>query len=248
MDTRVKLLKEFYSTMQTGKLKLESREYGFDFLDRLLSTGLLLEYGELASGLIHKYKLSNVSEEQLNYLLQEHVNKGCNVCLYFNEAANNTFCFNLDHNYKLSNTAPKPEIGIAAGLLTGYLEELDMKPLVTTSGRGYHFWTRLDEPVDNNQLYDFMLRMAARTLAGLHENGYDYNKIKLNMYPNNKIIHRSSLRLFGSEHVKNKIFSYIRTKTGIVNEEHSWQYFADYLINGTISRESFAKAYNAVMT
>ena len=110
MDSRVILLKEFYSTMQKDKLKLESNCYGFGFLNTLLSHDIKLEYGELTSSLIHKYKLVDIPEYRMDTLLQGHINKYYNACLYFNEIANNIFCFNLDNNFKENNTDLIPEM------------------------------------------------------------------------------------------------------------------------------------------
>ncbi|MDR3560311.1 MAG: hypothetical protein P4N59_02555 [Negativicutes bacterium] len=244
MDTRVRLLRDFYNQMQQGKLKLEINHHGFDFLEKLLSDGITLEYGQLSIyDLSHKYKLINVPEDSVNHLLQAHINKDCNVCLYFNETANNTFCFNLDNNYKNNNTALIPEMQFSIRALTDFFEELGVEPLTVASGRGYHVWCRVAEAIENRRLSDFMMRMVAKSMAALHENGYDYHKIKFNMYPNYKNNNVLSLRLFGSEHIKNKVFSYVHTKAGLLDEEQSWDYFADYLANKTIPRDNFTQAH-----
>lgn len=242
MDSRVTLLKEFYSTMQKDKIKLESNCYGFEFLESLLSHDVKLEYGELTSSLIHKYKLVNIPDCQIDAFLQGHINKYYNACLYFNEEANNIFCFNLDNNFKENNTALIPEMQFSVDQLTQYLTELGIEPLVIVSGRGYHVWCRLDAPINNKQLHNFMLKIVARTMEALHTNGYDYHRVKFNMYPNNEIINTVSLRFFGSEHVKNKIFSYVYSKNSVLEEGESWEYFADYLKNKTISKEQFMLA------
>lgn len=244
MDSRVILLKEFYSTMQKDKLKIESNCYGFDLLDGLLSQGIKLEYGELTSSLIHKYKLVNISEDCMADFLQGHINKHYNACLYFNEIANNILCFNLDNNFKENNTELIPEMQYSVNWLTEYLTELEIEPLVIVSGRGYHVWCRLDAPVDNKQLHKFMLQIVAKTMEALHVNGYDYNRVKFNMYPNNEIINTVSLRFFGSEHVKNKIFSYVYTNNGVLEEDASWRYFTEYLKHKTISKDQFMQIAN----
>lgn len=245
MDSRVKLLKDFYSTMQPGKLKLETNNHGFDFLEQLLSDGIILEYGQLASyGLTHKYKLLNVPETVMDRFLQNHINKKCNVCFYFDEIANNTFCFNLDNNYKSNNTVLIPEMQFSVKTVMQRLEALGIEPLVIASGRGYHVWCRVADAIENQILADFMLRILAETMAELHKNGYDYQKVKINMYPNCKDNNKQSLRLFGTEHLKNKVFGCIYTKSGLLNEDKSWEYFADYLKNKTLSQEQFMQAYN----
>jgi len=228
--------------MQKDKIKLESNCYGFEFLNTLLSHDIKLEYGELTSSLIHKYKLVNIPEYRMDTLLQGHINKYYNVCLYFDEMANNIFCFNLDNNFKENNTALIPEMQYAVTKLTKHLTELGIEPLVIVSGRGYHVWCRLYEPIDNKQLHNFMLQMVAKTLEALHIKGYNYNRVKFNMYPNNEIINTVSLRFFGSEHVKNKIFSYVYVNSSVLGEEDSWKFFADYLKNKTISKEQFMQA------
>ena len=248
MDARVKLLRDFYSTMQQGKIKLEINSHGFVFLEQLLSDGITLEYGQLASyGLTHKYKLLNVSEDSINRLLHDHIQKTCNVCCYFNEAANNTFCFNLDNNYKNNNTVLIPEMQFSVNSLIEYFEELGIKPLVVASGRGYHVWCRVDDAIENQLLSDFMMRMVAKTMAALHENGLDYRKVKFNMDPNHKNNNVLSLRLFGSEHIKNKVFSHVYTNLGLLDEDKSWDFFADYLVNKTLPQENFMKAHDRLV-
>ena len=248
MDTRVRLLKDFYSTMEKGKLKLEINDHGFDFVEKLLAEGITLEYGELSVyGLTHKYKLLNVSESSINRLLQDHVNKNCNVCFYFNEVANNTFCFNMDNNHKNNNTELIPEMQFALNALMGYLVELGIEPLVLASGRGYHVWCRVDEAIGNQLLSDMMVRIAAKTMTALHENDYNYQKVKFNMYPNPRNNNILSLRLFGSEHIKNKTFSYVYTKMGLLDEEKSWDFFADYLVKKTIPKDKFMQGHHKLM-
>jgi hypothetical protein len=242
MDTRIALLKEFYSTRQKDKLKLETNCYGFEFLDSLLSDGVMLEYGELSDRLIHKYKLMNVAGSRVDELLKGHINKEYNVCLYFDEQANNIFSFNLDNNLKENDTELTPEMKFSVDCLMEHLIDLAIEPFVTVSGRGYHVWCRLDEPIDNKILYGFMMKMAARTMESLHKNGYDYNRVKFNMYPNNEIVNIVSLRFFGSEHIKNKVFSYVYTKNGTLDEIDSWIYFAEYMRNKTISKDQFIES------
>ncbi|MBU2700483.1 hypothetical protein Ga0466249_001575 [Sporomusaceae bacterium BoRhaA] len=243
MDTRVALLKNFYSTMQTNKLKLELMSHGFPFLDKLISEGITLEYGELATNLVHKYRLLNVPQHRMNQLLQGHVNKIHNICLYFNELANNTFCFNLDNNCKINNMALIPEMKPTVTLLKQHLQKYAIEPLVIESGRGYHLWCRLDQAVDNQQLFDFLLRISAKAMASLSEHGYDYNRVKFNIYPHPKTINIASLRLFGSEHVKKKVFSYVHLDHCVLDEVQSWEYFSQYLTSKTISKHQFLEAH-----
>jgi hypothetical protein len=247
MDSRVTLLKEFYRGLPGDRIKLETYEHGFPFLQRLLTDGMALEYGELTlSGVLHKYKLVDVSEERLDELLREHVEKKCNVCLYFDETANDTLCFNLDNNHKTNNTVVIPEMVFAVGTLREILTGLGCAPLIIASGRGYHLWCRLSARVENERLYEFMLRAAVKTLARLHEAGFNHRKVKFNLYPDQRIRGVVSLRLFGSEHAKNKVFSQVLTPGGLLDEASSWDYFAGYLKNGTVPADKFAEACTAI--
>jgi hypothetical protein len=229
--------------MQTDKLKLELMSYGFAFLDELIKDGMILEYGELAVNLVHKYRLLNVSPERMHRLLDGHIHKIHNVCLYFHEQANNVCCLNLDNNYKVNNTSLIPEMKPAVALLRRHLREYSIEPLVVESGRGYHLWCRLDQAADNRRLFEFLLRIAAKTMASLKEDGHDYNRIKFNMYPNPQIVRIASLRLFGSEHIKNKIFSHVHLDDRILNERDSWDYFSRYLSEETITYKHFLEAH-----
>jgi hypothetical protein len=237
VDSRIELLKRFFGGMQLDKLKLESRQYGFDFLHTILAGECSLEYGQLADGLIHKYKLLNVSRSRLGELLQGHVNGEYNICCYFREDANNVCCFNLDSNLKdfdySAGADRNPEVQCALKELAGLLRELGLPPLALTSGRGYHLWLRFDKAVPNQQLFDFSIRAAAKTLAALHKNGFDYGKIKIGVYPNPEIINTGSLRLFGTRHVQNRVFSHVVRDMEMLDEASSWDYFADYLRDQT---------------
>lgn len=248
MDFKLMLLKQFYGGLPTDRVKIETERHGFAFLAQLLAGGAELEYGELTlSGLLHKYKLVNIRQGWLDALLMAHIAKECNVCLYFAAGANNMFCFNLDNNYKTNNTVVIPEMDFAVRTVRERLGELGCEPLIIASGRGYHLWCRLDGMIDNDRLYQFMLRTAAHAMAGLHGNGYDYSRIKFNLYPDIRTSDVVSLRLFGSEHAKNKIFSRVLTPDGLLDEAVSWDYFAAYVQGKTISADRFSRAYAAAV-
>jgi hypothetical protein len=141
MDPRVMLLKEFYRGLPQDRAKVETHEQGFAFLEMLLAGGVTLEYGELTlTRLLHKYKLGNIPEARMDELLCAHVEKRCNVCLYFDGEANDTFCFNLDNNHKADNTVLIPEMKAAVRALREHLAGLGCEPLTVASGRGYHLW------------------------------------------------------------------------------------------------------------
>ncbi|HEY4248855.1 MAG TPA: hypothetical protein VGM64_18675 [Lacunisphaera sp.] len=243
MDHRVGLLKEFYAGLPQDRVKLEIREHGFAFLEKLLSGGVTLDYGELTlTDLLHKYKLTNIPPYRMDELLEAHVAKRCNVCLYFEPTANSLFCFNLDNNHKTNNTVIIPEMDYAVKALRDLLCVLGCEPLILASGRGYHVWGRLERAVDNDRLYEFLSRAAVRILAQLHSSGFEHQKIKFNVYPDKRIRGVVSLRLFGSEHAKNKVFSKVCTPEGLLDEAASWAYFENYLASRTISLETFDAA------
>ena len=248
MDPRVELLKEFYRALPKDRAKVETYQHGFDFLQSMLSDGTKLEYGELTLvGLLHKYKLTGIPEQRMDELLLAHVNKACNVCLYFGFPQSGIFCFNLDNNHKTNNTELIPELELTVRSLRERLAALDCEPLVIVSGRGYHVWGRLSGAVENVRLYDFMLRAAVQTMAALHNlGGYDHRRIKFNFYPDPRTRDTVSLRLFGSEHMKNKVFSRVLTTDGLLDEAASWKHFERHLTNRTISQATFEDAYRAV--
>jgi hypothetical protein len=248
MDRKLALLLKFYGSLPKDRAKVETLWHGFAFLEEMLSDGTSLEYGELTlSGKLHKYKLANISPGRMDALLRSHLGKECNVCLYFDDRENSLFCFNLDNNHKVNNTVIIPEMEVAVRSLRENLARLGCEPLVIASGRGYHLWCRLDGPVDNDLLYDFMLRSAAKTLAAIHEKGGDFNKVKINLYPDRRIRDVVSLRLFGSDHAKNKVFSRVLAPEGLLDEDASWAHFEKYVNERVISGETFGEAYKAVM-
>ena len=248
MDSKVELLKAFYCGLPKDRAKVETSAHGFAFLEEMLSDGAVLEYGEMhRSGLLYKYKLSNISGRRMDELLLSHVAKECNVCLYFDDAASSVFCFNLDNNHKVGNTVLIPEMQLAVRLLREHLIRLGCEPLVIASGRGYHLWCRLAAAVENGKIHNFMLRSMAVTLAGLHAQGHDYNQIKANFYPEPRVRNAVSLRLFGSDHARNRIFSCVLGQDGLLDEAASWNAFEDHLGHKTIAEEDFHKACAAMM-
>jgi len=126
--------------------------------------------------------------------------------------------------------------------LRDLLEDHGCRPLVLASGRGYHVWCRLDATVENGLIYTFMLRLAAKTVARLHAAGRDPSRIKFNLYPDRRIRDTVSLRLFGSLHAKNRLFSRVLTPAGLVDEEASWALFEEHLCRGTTGAGSFRAA------
>jgi hypothetical protein len=249
MDPRVILLKAFYGGLPSDRAKVETYGHGFEFLEALLGTdGPTLEYGELTlARLLHKYKLGRIPAARMDELLLAHVAKRCNVCLYFAAAANNVFCFNLDNNHKTNNTVVIPEMECAVDALRERLTELGCEPLVLASGRGFHLWCRLEAMVANDRLHDLMFHAAVHAMAALANAGHDHRVIKINVYPNRRIRDVVSLRLFGTNHAKNKVFSRVLTPDGLLGEEASWAEFEHHLEHKTIPLARFDQAHATVL-
>jgi len=248
MDIKLSLLNEFYRGLCRDRAKVESYEHGFDFLDGLLAGGATMEYAEMSlTGMLHKYKVSQIPEWRMNELLEAHIRKVLNVCLYFDDTANRLFCINLDNNHKTNNTVVIPEMELAVRLLRENLIKLGCEPLVIASGRGFHLWGRLEAAIENERLHNLMLRSMARTFLGCHQQGYDHREIKANFYPDPRARDVVSLRLFGSRHVKNKVFSRVLTPDGLLDEQESWEAFERYMKEKTIRVETFDRAYETVM-
>jgi hypothetical protein len=92
-----------------------------------------------------------------------------------------------------------------------------------------------------------MLTAAAGVLLILHENQLDPLQLKFNFYPDPRILDVVSLRLFGTEHAKNKVFSRVMTPEGLLDEQASWAYFQDHLKMKTITLRTFDKAFNTLV-
>lgn len=249
MDPRIALISEYYRDLPRDRAKVETRVFGFGLLDRLASDGIQLEYGELTlSGLLHKYKLSSIPAHAFDPLLESHVEGHCNVCLYFGDRANSVFCFNLDNNHKTDNTALIPEMETAVRATRETLERVGCEPLVVASGRGYHIWGRVESPVSNAELYEFMMRASILSMACIRDEGRDHLKVKFNVYPDPRTRDTVSLRLFGTRHAKNGTFSRVLTPGGVLlDEEASWVAFGNHLRNGTLTASGFRNASEALV-
>ena len=247
MDPKAELIKEYFSGLPKDRLKLETSEHGFGFLEEMLTGGMTLEYGErVLNKEVHKYKFSNVPEWRMDSLLVSHARKSCNVCLYFKDVANSLFAFNLDKDYRFDKVSSLPEMAAAVDLLRNTLTSVGCEPLVITSGKGFHFWCRLAGAVKNDQLYDFMLRAMAKTLYGLHKRGLDHNRISPRFYPDPGMRDKISLRLFGSDHASSKVFSRVSTASGLLDEDASWVAFEKHLRTSTIALEAFRIARKSI--
>jgi hypothetical protein len=247
MDPRVALLREFYRGLPQDRVKLETDEHGFDFLERLVAGGAVLEYGELTlSGLLHKYKLARLPAGEFDGHLAAHVAQTRNVCLYFGEQANALFCFNLDDNRLPAAGTPLPEMEFAVRHLGETLRQVGCEPLIVASGRGYHVWGRLEEAVPNDRLYAFLLRAGVLTAAALQRGGLDHHRIKFNFYPDPRARDVVSLRLFGTRHARTRRFSQVLADGGLLDEAASWEHFAGHLRTGTIPAARLLAAQEAL--
>ncbi len=237
---KVKLLNKFYLTIDKTIMKLECKCYDFEFLDWLKRRSKV-DYVE-HSLLIHKYKLSGMTEAYYDCFLASHVLQEVNVCGYYNKTANNLFSFNLDTN-KTAVADSLLELQAAVKLIGDYLREFKLRPIVYTSGRGFHIVVKLTEPVDNTIIIKLMKYIWLRTLVTMYRNGLDKNRISISMYPNRqKEEQTNSLRWFGSKHIKTNQFSHIVLPEGILDEQGSWQYFESYMNSYFNTREMLEEA------
>ncbi len=241
MDPRIALLKEFSKSFILDRVKIEAEQFGFPFLEWLLSDGTL-DYGQLTdTGALHKYRLANVSERRMDELLQLHLSGQLNVCRYFGTEKNELLCFNIDNNYRTDNTAIIPQLSEALDTLRTCLADLGCEPLIVASGRGYHVWVRANEPVENTILYDFMVATAARALLPLMVRGDNHRVVKFSFYPDVNIVDEVSLRLFGTQHAKTKAFSHVVTPEGLLDVDASWQRF-DAFVHGSATPAAMIRA------
>ncbi|MFZ1056741.1 MAG: hypothetical protein WAN79_13800, partial [Opitutaceae bacterium] len=111
----------------------------------------------------------------------------------------------------------------------------------------FHMWCRLEGPVDNDRQYEFMLRSAAKAVASVNRSGRDHNRIKVNLYPDRRIRDVVSLRLFGSEHAKNRVFSQVLSPGGLLDEKDSWTWFERHVKDGAVSLKAFDRAHKEMM-
>jgi hypothetical protein len=199
-----------------------------------------LDYCEFRDSL-YKYRLSGVDPDCFNELLNEHLSKNINLCVYFHKEKNNLFALNLDSTSMWQN-----KIKVAALYMAENLMELGFTPLIIKSGHGYHFWCRISAPVANVKLQDLMAVLMDTTINRMKAIGLENSDLRCTCYPRQKASD-VSLRLFGSEHKKTGLFSFvvtqINTEDTMLDEEASWSYFESYMKECTISKELFDTAY-----
>lgn len=120
--------------------------------------------------------------------------------------------------------------------------------MIVASGRGYHVWLRLDEPMENTLLYGFMIAAAARALFPLLVRGDDRRAVKFSFYPDINVVEEVSLRLFGTEHAKTKVFSHVFTPNGLLDEDDSWKYFEHFVRHQTTTAATIRSALDELHT
>ncbi len=180
-------------------------------------------------------------------LLQAHLAKEWNVCRYFGPEENDVFCFNLDNNHKTNNTELIPELAAAVRNLERILRDAGIAPLIVASGRGYHAWCRLERPLGNERLHGFMRSAAVRSLLPFQGTELDYRRVKYNFYPDPRSHDVVSLRLFGSEHAKNKVFSHVLSDGRLMDEADSWSAFERFMAHGSLSESAFESACSQLL-
>jgi hypothetical protein len=239
VPSKRELLCEFYTTIDTQRIKVEIKNHDFDFIRKLKSTATL-DYCEIEKD-ICKYRLSGLSYNSFINFLDSHLKKELNLCAYFNREKNSLFAFNLDSTALKAN-----DIKIYALFLLQCLIKLGIPPLVIKSGHGYHFWCRLDEPVENSKLRKLMNAVSDHALYLAKQNGVDAETLRCTRYPRQNT-GDISIRLFGSKHMITGIFSSIVTRIDIedtiLDENESWNYFEGYLSDCHMPLETFNKAY-----
>lgn len=243
MYSKHELLSRFYTTVDRGQVKIETRTHGFDYMRRLDEIASL-QYSEWKNG-VFKYKLTNVTEDVFEHFLGLHLESKINLCVFFNAERNNIFCFNLD-----TFNGSVESLKAVARFLQQNLRRLRIEPLILRSGHGYHFWCRLQSPEENARLQAFMQAMidvaAFQAVAG----GVNIASLQCICYPRH-IANDISIRLFGCYHSVTGYFNSVVAKIGendeILDEEASWRYFEEYLDKCTIENAHFDLAFNAAM-
>jgi hypothetical protein len=237
MHSKIKLLNEFYSTIDREQVKIETKIHGFDYLSTLRNMAVL-DYCELKNG-VYKYRLSKVKIDLFMVLLNDHLAKKINLCTYFHKENNNLFALNLDFTSAWVN-----KIKIAALFMADNLMKIGITPLIIKSGHGYHIWCRISDPVKNIRLQAFMTVLTNLIVSQMNEKGLETSDLQCTCYPRPNVSD-VSIRLFGSEHMKTGMFSSIITQINaedaILSEEESWSYFERYMNESTVTREHFEK-------
>lgn len=241
MYSKHELLTRFYTTVDRGEVKIETRSHGFEYLKKLRGLGTL-QYAEWKNG-VFKYKLTNVPGGVFDDLVDLHLESQINLCVFFSGQKNNIFCFNLD-SFDGSNKSLKA----VAQFLREDLRRLNIEPLILKSGHGYHFWCRLARAEENARLQAFMKAMVDVAAFQAVAEGIGISNLQCICYPRH-IPNDISIRLFGCRHSVTGSFNSVVAEIGengaVLGEEASWRYFEEYMGKHTIENGLFGLALNA---
>ena len=239
MPSKIDLLCKFYNTIDTSRIKIETKKYGLSYM-RKLKSAAELNYCTCKKD-VYKYRLSGLSRELFMDFLDRHLKKELNLCVYFNSEKNSLFAFNLD-----SHGEDESSLKVYALYLFKTLFDLGIDPLIIKSGHGYHFWCRISEPVGNSKLLRFADAVSDKALHISEQKGLNVDILRCTRYPriNTGDI---SIRLFGTKHMYTGEFSDIVTRIDIedtvLGENESWQFFEWYLKECRVPLTVFNKAY-----
>ncbi|MDQ7092012.1 hypothetical protein REC12_00185 [Desulfosporosinus sp. PR] len=243
MDSRKNLLNEFFSSLDRAKAKIELRENSFDDLD-ISNFNFKLSYGEFKDGVL-KYKLSGISLECFEHLIDHHLRGKINLCAYFNSQDSCLFALNLDDN----SSKKTNDVKVAALLFIKELQKFNIVPLVIKSGHGYHLWCRLSSAVKNETLRQFTAALKNLILLEMFKLGASPEYINCTTYPR-LCSDDISIRLFGGIHSKTGQFSWIVTaidsEDTILSVDDSWAMFEWYISNCLVSIGDFNKALKVI--
>lgn len=242
MSYKIDLLREFYNTIDTTKVKIETGFRGLHYcseLNRIANLDYLAFENKIC-----KYRISALSPESFNKFLEQHIAKMINLCAYFSPEQNSVFAFNLD----IANTVDN-DLKVYASYLFKNMLLFGFYPLIIKSGHGYHFWCKINEPVSNIKLRAFMKYVRDKATKDIINKGINTDVLRCTCYPrlNTGDI---SIRLFGSTHVTTGCFSNIVTRIGatdtILDEFNSWRFFESYLLKCCIPTSVFLNTCNEI--
>lgn len=225
MPSKIDLLRDFYNTIDTTKVKIETRFHGLPYC-RELNHVATLDYLTFENE-ICKYRISGLSSEVFNEFVEQHIEKKINLCAYFDSEQSSLFAFNLDLVDGNANN-----LRIFALYLLKAILFWRIIPMIIKSGHGYHFWCKISEPIPNIKLQAFMKYVRGKAIKDAVDLGVNIDALRCTCYPR-KNTGDISIRLFGSKHTTTGCFSNIVTEIGttdtILDECNSWLFFDNYL-------------------
>jgi hypothetical protein len=239
------LLNAFYTTVDKGSFKVETKDFFPEFLDNK-DKNAICQYSEFKNG-IFKYCFSDVSEVFYDRCLEEHLGNKINLCCYLNPIANSLFAFNLDSYEKLDRVDECAELKAFAKILSAILLKFGVRPFIICSGHGYHFWCRLSVPVENQRLRVFMQSVLTLSKFQMTAERLDLSRLQCICYPRVNT-HDVSIRLFGSKHtVTGRFCGVVKNPRGewaACGEEESWHCFEEFINCTPVTEQQFERAQN----